>query len=393
MTTAPYVFAFSDVIEHMDNFAAYGAGANQYMRREVARAAYREVVGARAWSFLGSNARITLQAAQTTGTVVYLHSSGTYARELTLTGATWPEAWVKDASVRFGNIICDVEDYKSSTVVTLDAVMAPVADVSSTTYSLFPRWYRLPTDFVSADVPMAEDSWITGTQVPKAQVERLLRSTDYTGEIECYSFGAPLDLFGATALYIQPPSDEKETLDIPYTRRPRDLVYTGHDSRDTAGTIAVTAESPTVTGTDTTFESGMVNSLFRIGASSTRMPGGISGQYPYAEQRAVKSVASATELTLDAGVAIPRDGVKYRITDPIDIDMILYDAYLRCCEKRLGMATRAKNVRELEREYERALTAAAEADCRGIQPVVAMAGVPYRRRLIDGSSRPLTGFS
>ena len=397
MTVAPYVFTFSDVLDSVDySTRAMGTGADLQLRRHTIRAAYREVVGARLWSFLGSNARITLQAPQTTGTVVYVHTGGTYERQLTLTDATWPEAWVRDASVRLGSpaIVCDIEDYKTSTVVTLDATMAPNADAASTTYSLFPRWYRLPTDFVSADVPMAEDSWTTGRQVPKAHVERLLRSTDYTGDIECYAFGAPLDLFGAMALYIHPPSAEKETLDIPYTRRPRDIVYTGfNNALDSVGTIVVTSGSPTVTGTSTVFESGMVNSIFRIGKSATYAPGGLESQYPYGEQRSIKSVESTTSLTLDANVATSRNGVMYRISDPIDIDVILYDAFLRCCEKNLARVLRAKNYAQFKRDFDEALLAAFEMDCRGIQSVVAMSGGRSVGRLTDGSSRPMAGFS
>jgi len=395
MAVAPYVFTFTDVLDSVDySTRNMGIGADLTLRRQAIRAAYREVVGAREWSFLGSNARITLRAAQTTGTVVYDKTGGTYERQLTLTGATFDSAWVKDASVRFGDIVCDIEDYKTTTVVTLDATMAPIADVASTTYSLFPRWYRLPTDFVSADVPMAEDSWITGTQVPKAQVERLLRSTDYTGDIGCYSFGAPLDLLGAMALYIHPPSDETKTLDIPYTRRPRDIIYTGMDSNlDFVGTIAVTGDSATVTGTSTAFESGMVNSILRIGKSATYAPTGLDDAYPYAEQRVIKSVENAASLTLDAVVVTSRSGMKYRIADPIDMDVILYDAFLRCCDMHLARVLRAKSYRQAKQDYEEALFKAKEADCRGVQPVIAGAAGPYPRRLIDGSSRPLTGYS
>jgi len=396
---APQVFTFTDVLDSVDYFTrSMGIGADLTLRRQSIRAAYREVVGSRAWSFLHANERLTLQAPQTDGTVAYDMTGGTYERQLTLTGETWPSEWTVDASVRLGDppIVCDIEDRKSTTVVTLDATMAPNADITSTTYSLFPRWYRLSTDFVSGDLPMDEDAWVLGRQVSKAEIERLNRSATYTGNIECYAFGSPPDLVGATALFIHPPSDTKESLDIPYVRRPRDIVYTGYDTAlDTVGTISVTAGSPTVSGSSTAFESGMVNSVFRPGKSTTYSPGGLESSYPYSEQRIVKSVTNATTLTLDANVATTRSSVKYRIADPIDIDVVLYDAFLRCCEKHLARVLRAKNYSQVERAYEQALLHAAEMDCRGIQPVIAGAAGPGFRRLTDSpsSQRSLTGFS
>ncbi|MFQ5492318.1 MAG: hypothetical protein ACE5GE_16530 [Phycisphaerae bacterium] len=393
---APYVFTFTDVLDSLDYFArAMQLGADLTLRRQVVRAAYREVIQARDWTFLRANARIKLQAPQTTGTVSYDHTGGTFERQLTLSSATFPSDWTVDASIRLGSpdIVVDVEDRKSSTVVTLDATMAPIADISSTTYSLYPRWYRLPTDFASAAEPLDEDAWIVGTQVSKARIEQLNRYEDRTGSLECYAFGAPLDLFGAMALYIHPPTDETETLDIPYNRRPRDIVYTGYDtSLDNVGTISVTAASATVTGSGTAFESGMVNSILRIGKDTTYSPGGLESQYPYGEQRVIKSVASATSLTLDANVATTRTGVKYRIADPIDLDVILFDAFQRCCEKHLARMLRGKNYNQAEREFERAIRAAKEADCRGGQPVVA-GGNRYTSRLTDSSQRPMAGFS
>jgi len=137
----------------------------------------------------------------------------------------------------------------------------------------------------------------------------------------------------------------------------------------------------------------MVNSILRIGKSTTYAPAGLESQYPYGEQRVVKSVASSTSLTLDANVATSRSGVKYRISDPIDLDVILYDAFLRCCDKHLARALRAKNYRQAKLDYEEALRDAREKDCRGIQPVIAGARGPYPSRLTDSSSRSLTGYS
>lgn len=389
----PQVFTFADVLDTLDYFSrSMGVGADLTLRRQVVRAAYREVAGARDWTFLRSNARITLRGAQTEGTISYSQAN----RQVTLTGATWP-SWAEDASLRFGDpdLVCDIEEVLSSTVATLDAVMAPVDDIASSTYTLYPRWYRLPRDFAGMAEPMNEESWVLGRQVSKTAIEQLNRYEARTGStIEYYAFGAPLDLYGERAIYVHPPSDTTKTLDIPYLRRPRDLVISGYDSaRDTAGTISVAAGSDAVTGTDTAFDSGMVNSILRIGQSSTYPPGGLESSYPYAEQRVIKSVTDATNLVLDAGVSATHTGVKYRISDPVDLDVILWDTLLRAAEMHLARVLRAKAYSATAAEYQRALHKAREADCRGIQPEIAGPGRAYTGRLTDSPHRPLTGFA
>lgn len=393
--SAPFVFTFADVLEHLNAFAGHaGRGADQYLLRECARAAYREVGMARDWTFFRRLHRVTLQEPQSTGTVVFDLTGGTYERQLTLTDATWP-SWANDASVRLGepDIVCDIENVQTSTVVTLDANMCPVEDVASTTYTLWPRYYRLPNDFASMVAPMSETDWRIGEQVSHEFIQQLNRNEDRQGSIEKYAFGAPPDLYGAMAFFIHPRADDTKSLDIPYVRRQRDIVYTGHDSRDSGGTITVSAGSASVAGTSTTFAPGMINSVLRIGDSATYCPDGIGGKYPYAEQRAISVFTNATTLTLDANVAADGTDVHYRVTDPLDLDVVLYDAYLRCCEKHLARMLNMKTYVAIEREYRAALLRAQEADCRGVQPVVAGVGRRYTSRLTDSSHRDLAGFS
>jgi hypothetical protein len=324
--------------------------------------------------------------------VVFDLTGGTYERQLTLTDDTWPEAWVKDASIRLGDpdIICDIEDYKTSTVATLDATMCPIADVASTTYSLFPRWYALPNDFLSMDVPMNEDSWLIGNPVSKAEIERLTRQDSTAGEIRKYAIAQVPDLYGTMGLFVYPPSDTAETLDIPYVRRPRPVVYTGLDATiDCAGTVSLTSGSATVTGSSSAFASGMAGSLLRVASSSTR-PTGTPGPYRYTELYSIKSVESAESLTLSSNATTTRSAVGYSITDPIDLDVAVYDAFVGCAKLKLAEALGAKNLPEIRRQYERALRAAKQADFRDHHPVIAMSGGRRRGRMADSSSRDST---
>jgi hypothetical protein len=295
--------------------------------------------------------------------------------------------------VRLGDpdIVCDIEDYKTSTVVTLDATMCPIADVSSTTYSLFPRWYALPNDFLSMDVPMDED-WALGKQVSKAEIERLTRMDSTAGNIRKYAVAQVPDLYGTMGLFVYPPHDTDETWDIPYVRRPRPIVYTGLDGTvDCGGTVVVTLDSATVEGTGTAFDSPMAGSLLRVGTGTTR-PTGTPGPYRYGELYSIKSVESATSLTLTSNATTTRSAKAYSITDPIDLDVAVYDAFLALAKLKLAQSLPSKNLAEIRREYDEALRAAKQADFRDHQPVIAMARRGRRLRLADSStsSRVLT---
>jgi hypothetical protein len=380
--SAPLIHTYADVLDRLRYFATgQGVGADQTLMRMCVEESYREITQARHWSCLEANARIQLRAPQTTGTVVFDltgHASGN-DRVLTLTDATWPEAWVKDASIRLGSpeIVCDVEDYLTSTTITLDATMSPIADVSSTTYSLYPRWYALPNDFLSMDLPMDEESWILGEESTKAEIERLQRYNSATGNIQQYAVAQVPDLYGTMGLFIYPASDESETLDIPYRRRPRAMVYSGLDGTiDCAGTVTLTSGSASVTGSSTAFESGMAGAILRV-ATGTVRPTGTAGQVRYAEQYSIKSVESATALTLTSDATTSRSDKAYSISDPVDVDAAVYDALMACCEKNLARMMRAKNMRDVEMAFEKALRVAKAADHRGHQPVIA--GAPRRR--------------
>lgn len=386
--SVPLLYTYSDVLDELDYFARYeGVGADQTLRRMCVQRAYRQIATAHDWSFLHDNYRATVYAPDEFTTVEFDLTGGTYERQLTATtsGEEFP-TWAEDACVRLGDpeIVCDVEARKSATVVTLDSVMCPTADIDETTATLFPRWYRLPNDFVSMARPADEDSWCLGAETDKESIEHRMRYDDSTGNVERFAVGAPRDLYGAMALYLWPPTNEDETLDIPYRRRPRAMRYSGHEDAEVAGTIAVTANSATVAGTDTSFATAMIGSLLRIGDDSTYHPTGLEGKYPYVEQRSIIAIASTSSLTLDAAVASSASGVKYRITDPVDVDIAVYDAFIACAKMHLATALKMKGARFAVQDYRDALRRAKEADFRSYSP--RRAGVPGRHigRLNDG---------
>ena len=214
-------------------------------------------------------------------------------------------------------------------------VMNPGADVASTSYVLYPRWYALPADFVAMYDPAAED-WQIGTEVTMSHMMRLDRLAPSTGSIVHFAIGQRADTYGYKALYTWPAASSDATLDFIYYRRPRNLRHSGHESVDYTGTISVTSGSPTVTGTSTSFATSMNGAVIRFGTSSVR-PDWEYGDNPYKEQRSIRSVNSTTGITLDANASITHTNVRYRITDPIDLHQEAHTAFLRYCEYNMGI--------------------------------------------------------
>lgn len=382
--TQPYITTYSDVIEAMQDFLqGHGSSAHQQVIRRAIQTAYREIVAARDWNCMLRSSRIQLKATQTTGTIAYDHTGGTYERQVTLTGDTWPE-WAEDASIYLNEMVCDVESRKSDAVITLHATMNPGADLDAgTTYYLYPRWYRLPNNFASFYGPLEKTSWLMADEISLDEMARRQRYDFGTGDVRWYAVGSVPDLYGTMGLYIHYPSDEDEALDIVYKARPRSLRFTGHDAADYAGTVTATTGSATVTGSGTAVSAAHVGTIIRLTTSTTAKPTSHDGQNPFTEQRSIVAVNSAISFTLDAAVAASYTAVKYCMSDPIDIDISLYDAFLRCCEKHLAIARNFKHKAEVLAVAEKALFDAKCADGRSMQPRIAGAGLWRPNRLID----------
>lgn len=354
-----FVATYYDVLDNLKWFAQANGAVGQEVLRRAIQMAYREIITARDWQCLVRNGRIHLNAAQTTGTIAYTHST----RQVTLTGATFP-SWSVNGSLRIGDTVSDITSQQSDTVVTLDATLNPGADVDDgTSYTLYRRYYVLPSDFVSMSETLSQTDRVIGRYITPAEMFSLDRYNDTTGSVQWYTIAQAPDIYGRMALFVHPASDADETLDFAYKAQPRTIRYTGMDSADKAGTITATAGSATIAGSGTSFASAHVGSIFRIGTASDG-PTGIEGINPYAEQRVVAAVSNATSLTLDAAVAASHSAVKYCITDPIDLDVSLYDAFLRCCEKNIALSRDYKNRGAVYAAYNDALFQAKCADGR-----------------------------
>jgi hypothetical protein len=156
-----------------------------------------------------------------------------------------------------------------------------------------------------------------------------------------------------------------------------------------AGTVTNTAASTTVTGTDTAFTEAMIGSVIRLSRNSNEEPTGSDGANPAAVERIITAVASATSLTVDEAIAAANTtGVKYVISDPIDVEVpLMQRALYRCAENQMGKLLRLEDRTALDAEWVRALTLAREADSRTTQ-MRAVGRTANGRRLSDYPGAP-----
>jgi hypothetical protein len=343
-SAAPWL-TYSDLYEHLFNFSqGSNVGAPTAVIRGAVVSAYEEVIQAHDWSFLRGVERIYGYATQTDGTLSYNSST----RVATLTDATFP-SWAdgQGGAIYVDDVICEIEARLSSTTVRLRTNRNPETDLTAESYKLFKHWYALPQDFMDTKDPTAEDLSRLGRHLPFSQFPYIHQSDQTTGDFRYWCIG--LNPNGGHALYVYPALTSATRIDLPYSKRPRDVAITGVGSAHRAGTISVSGT--TVTGTDTAFTSAMAGSILRV-SSTSAPPDGVAGMTDnlFAEERLISSVTDATTLTLAVSGTTATD-VGYRISDPLSVGRCAWNALRRCAELHLARARGLKTVREHERAY------------------------------------------
>jgi hypothetical protein len=245
--------------------------------------------------------------------------------------------------------------------------MNPGENIStSTSCTIYQRWARLPVGFVNFSGPIDESRSNFGTKVSLKELLGLDRAGASSGDMRFYHIAEAPDLYGQKVMYFWPMPATDKTIDYVYYRRPRQLRYSGYAGADFAGTISIDADDATVTCTNAGLLDDHVGSILRIGTSATERPTGHYGEYPYVEERAIAEYTDTTHLELDANAQTSRSGVKYVITDPIDIGQAAHNAFLRCCEKNLAQSRNLPKLDEITAVADRALLEAM-GSCEGVR--------------------------
>lgn len=377
-TTRMTVF---DAIEHLQDF--FGADPSEQGNRIFKRAiqgAMREIANAGNWTYYYQHGRLNVQAPYSTGTITGDVTGGAHENMVTLAGGTWP-TWAHYGMLKVGDVLYPVDRRISTTIITLIGDLAPTTDIAAaTTYKLYRDTYTLPEDFVAGGNGFHEVSWGGMEFVHPDVWLRSHRYSDATSNNSwMYTFMGDPKVPGRLAMRLFPQPDTTQTLDIAYKRRPRKVTLDEYK----AGTVTVdSVNTPaTVTGTNTTFTASMVGSVIRLYSDAVQYPTGWHGKYPAVVERNVRVFTSATAISVDDNINTSYTAVKYRISDPIDVEEgAMLDAFLRCAELQAGIMRRYDKLPILERNYQRALIEAREADSRSwSRKAVGRGGIWYQR--------------
>jgi len=330
-----YLDAFDMAVDFLHG---HDAEAPPEVINRAIQEAHLDLINAYNWPSLEGLGRIQLHKMQSAGTVEYDATT----RRLTISGSMWP-AWAGTASVHIPaiaprGVLCEVQQRLSDTVLLMDESLNPGVGLDAgCAYSIAPRWYPLPAGFVDFVGPMGPYGWANGNPITMTDMAGYQRNHWVSGAIRLFSIGERPGRRAERALYVWPLADLDTPLDFAYGRRPRELVYSGRDPADCAGTISTVAESRDVVGVTTEFEADMQGSLLMVGRTGSALPTGRYGLNRFAQLLAIESVISATAITATEEAATTLNAVKYIVTDPVDVETCAQNAFLRLVEMHIAM--------------------------------------------------------
>jgi len=397
-------FGFLTFHDAFDHTLDQVVGSDQSLRnrRQAVRAvreAYAEIPARRNWRYYYRSYTLQTVASQTTGTIAYDYTGGTYERMVTLTGTTWPTDVAGRALIINGSRY-GVDEYKSSTVLTLDETDCPTTDVDAgTAYTLVKDSYELPA--TCRAIFTLYDTNAPGRLIPCVdpgdiiRERRLVRGaafpvmySAYRGELHT----------GGMAIHFAPSPSGVRTYQCYGLFHPAPLNILDYSGD---GTVATTSGSATVTGAGTNFTAGHVGCVMRFSSTgNVKIPTDIQGEVdknrlePFAMQSVVKNYSSATSIGLEIAADQTLAGSGYRISSLVDIETgAMRNAFLRCCEAKFATTDR-KMVESRVAMYEDALNKAMYADQRVYETVgpswlpMTLAGYASGISLTTGGTQP-----
>ena len=353
---------YADLIDHISRTVwGYGVSASSDQIRTAIGSAYAALPLCGPWRRYEAKYRLITQTAQS-GTLT-VTDNGT---AVVLQDGSWP-AWAERSTILVGGTPSRIASIVSSTKAALTDPV-PTIDSSPLNYSLFNDYHVLPLDFLS--VLLVQLLNPVGIELLPTRPHTLLRQYGmiaYCGTPQWYS----LEKGALTGLRLFPPPQGSTIVEVYYRRRLLPLTHTGFQEQHCQGTVSVSGT--TVIGTNTAFTPDMEDGVIRIGTATT-LPDGPDGYHPYQDEQLIASVVSETELTTAAPFASNWSGVRYRITDVLDVDEHLYQLLVT-----LSLAELAKMVNvPIRVDVDTAIRQARSADAYQMGPIPLYRPAPNR---------------
>lgn len=340
------LLTFQDAVEHvLDVYDVPRDSRNHRLAIKAVIKAQRMLPTYHQWPYYRRPLVVQTVAQYSTGTIAYDYTGGAYERMVTLTSGTWP-TWASFGVLRISNVDYPVLQRVSDTVLTLDTRRCPVADIASNTaYTLFRNRYPLPLDFRRHDAIFE-----AGTNRELRIVDPALAMTNTivsggTSEPWLACIVEDENYQGGLALMVSPAVNSATSLQFLYERKMRPLVTEKYDT----GTVTITENSATVTGSGTAWTDKMIGAVLRVSVDSnapTPLEGSIASASanPADYTRIIMGVNSATELLVDETLGETASGRAYTISDPVDLTDVMIDVFLRLAELEYAKLTGREDV-------------------------------------------------
>ena len=366
----PYLTYYDAVDRILDNVVGGdGSERNRRQARQAVDEAYELIGLRRNWRYYYRPFRVNTVASQTTGSIAYDFTGGSSERLVTLTGTTWPTDAEKYSLIIEG-VRYEIDRYLSSTTLSLSERACPQSDIASGTgYTLVRDTYELPDDFSKlGDLRDVQSPGRPISRVSPADILREQRLVRGAAVPTMYSVFRTTKFASGLAVVFAPFPSTARQYDAMGLVRPKPLKVLDYSA---IGTVATTADSTTLTGTDTTFTTDHEGAVIRISANAdTKIPTSIVGEVdknrwsPFAMQRIIKTRSSATSLVLEQAADLTVSGSGYRVSSRIDIEPgTMRVAFMRLAESLFGTQDR-KGREEREALAEKYLQIAMAADAQ-----------------------------
>lgn len=347
-------------------------GRGRQLARTAASDAYSAILAASSrWSWYNRTYVLNCDASYSTGTVAYDHTGGAYERQLTLSGGTWP-AWSVDGTVYVDSKYYEVEQRLSDTVLTLRENSCPAADITAgETFRLDRYRFDLPDDFASV-----VEAWDVGNDCSLSVTAGPLTNLSFfigrsPSQPQFAAIVASGGVAGSLKFFLSPPPDESSQYQISYVARPRQMQI----EVASAGTASGSSGGVIITSSANVFTSAMKGSVLRLASDASAPPTGPNGYSKVYNPAAFESiiVRVVSETVVHIAEALPQafSGVKFTVSDPVDIAPdSMSSAYSACAKHCMSKLLSQKQEAQdsLEGQARRSLREALALDARQCGP-------------------------